>query len=150
ATPAIGMDLPCHHCRIGWKRALPTSRVPSKAPSISPALMLRCVLAIEPARRAGEIGPNERRCRSSSASGSSASPNGRTSTLVSCPPVRVPALFLRSDGSTDLLHDVVGNGVVRVHVLHVVRVLERLDQPEHFLCVLLIQVDLDRREERAF
>src|SRR5262249_28762748 len=133
-----------HHCRIGWKRALPTSRLPSKAPSISPASMLRWLLAIEAARPAGETGPNDRRRRSSSASGSSASSSGRISTPLSCASVPVPALLsFRCGGSPDLLHDVVGDRVVRVYVLDVVGVLERLDQPEHLLGVVLVQVDLD-------
>src|SRR5215469_13616394 len=109
-------------------------------------------------------GPNARRRRSSSASRSSPGPSGRSWMLLSgSSPLRPSAgsergssgprpspRSLRSSRSLcpELFHDLVGNVVVRVDVLHVVGVLESLDQPDHFPRVLLVQVDLDRGQER--
>src|SRR6266851_1675342 len=67
------------------------------------------------------IGPNDRCRRSSSASRSS---SARMSRIV-----RRPSSL--TDGSTQLLHDLVGDRVVRVHVLDLVGLLEHVDQPEH-------------------
>src|SRR6516225_334680 len=47
-----------------------------------------------------------------------------------------------------LLHDLIGDRVVGVHVLHVVGVLEGLDQPEHAFGLILIERDLNRWQER--
>src|SRR6266704_266021 len=51
--------------------------------------------------------------------------------------------------SAELLHHLVGDRVVRVDVLHVVGVLDRLDQPEDAPGLLLVQRHLDRGQERG-
>ncbi len=56
--------------------------------------------------------------------------------------VRAVTAVIRSL-STELVHDLVGDVVVRVDILDVVGVLESLDQPEYLLGVVLVQVDLD-------
>src|SRR5271165_4926568 len=101
---------------------------------IAPASMLPWMLATHAGRRPALIGPNARLRRSSSASMSSCGPSGRISKPLRCSP--------------ELLHDLVRDRVVRVDVLHVVRVLEGLDQAEHLAGVVLVKVDLDRRQER--
>src|SRR5271165_5675646 len=53
------------------------------------------------------------------------------------------------DRSADLLHDVVGHRVVRVHVLDVVGVLDRVDHLEHALGLVLVELDLHARQERG-
>src|ERR1700685_923768 len=99
------------------------------------------MLYCRPFTQAGFIaaltGPKARRRRSSSASKPSAGVTFRI--------CRPPAVT----GSPELLHDSRGNEVVRVDVLHVVGVLERLDQAEHLARVVLVQLDLDRGQERA-
>src|ERR1700730_11327857 len=86
-------------------------------------------------RSASEIGPKARRLRSSSMPRSSCGPSSR--------------IVMWPTRSTELLHDVIGHGVVRVHVLDVVGILKRLDQPEHPSGLILIQLDLDRGQERG-
>ena len=51
-------------------------------------------------------------------------------------------------GSADRLHDLVGDVEVGPDVLHVVAVLERVDQPEHLAGAVLVQRHADRRQER--
>src|ERR1700722_8196916 len=84
------------------------------------------------------IGPKARRRKSSSASMSSAGVSSR----ISVPPAV-------TGSSPELFHDVVGDGVVREDVLHVVGVLKGLNQPEHSPGVILVDLDLDRGQERA-
>src|SRR5216683_2416034 len=86
-------------------------------------------------RTASEIGPKARRLRSSSRPRSSCGPSSR--------------IVIWPTRSAELLHDVIGHGVVRVHVLDVVGILKRLDQPEHPSGLILIQLDLDRGQERG-
>src|SRR4051794_28843943 len=127
ATPAIGTGWPYHHWRMSWYSAVPTSRSPSKAARQRPSATI--------SSKPGRI------------SASSAAPKARAARSwywsQSKPGVSAPMIT----GSAELLHDVVGRRVVGVHVLHVVGVLERLDQPEHPLGLILVQVDLDAGQE---
>src|SRR3712207_7809673 len=51
--------------------------------------------------------------------------------------------------SPDLLEHLVGDVVVRVDVLHVVAVLERVDQPEDLARGLLVQLDRDAGDRKS-
>src|ERR1017187_2519244 len=51
---------------------------------------------------------------------------------------------MRERPSAELLHHVIRHGVVRVDILHVVGVLQRVDQPEYPFGLLLVQLDFYR------
>src|SRR5690242_18163966 len=53
----------------------------------------------------------------------------------------LPAMLPAPSG-VDLLHDLVRHVVVRVDVLHVVEVLEGVDQAEHLAGAVLVELDL--------
>src|SRR5450755_768356 len=171
ATPAIGRERPCHHWRMSWYRADATSWLPWKAAKIRCPSIAASSWTCPAARRFAEsadpgTGPKARRTRSKSASRSSPEVSSR----ISVPPRAVRCVATgsnatacasrarqqpgkagrREDGqaSAELLHDVVGHGVVGVHVLHVVGVIEGVDDPEHAPGLLLVDRDLHGRHER--
>src|SRR3954451_7522773 len=53
----------------------------------------------------------------------------------------------RGEASADALEHLVGDVVVGVDVLHVVAVLEGVDEPEHLACGLLVELDRGARHE---
>src|SRR3984885_1828679 len=126
-TPAIGTALPSHHWRMSWNSAVPTIRSPSKAARAAPSAMTGSAIA---RRIVSSCGPKALILRS------------RWSAWLS------PAVSERTTMSAKFLHDLVRHRVVGVDVLHVVGVLERVDQPEHLARLLLVQVHLDAGQER--
>src|SRR5215475_6894263 len=148
----------------GWytvsHSSIPASSASSRAAMSSPAGVRRTSAATRAGARPGapSITPSPHRV-SPGSTPSTRMPHhpGRSPqrTCVRCDPTgrdrpgaRGPAAC-RPAASAELFHDVVGDGVVRVDVLHVVGVLERLDQPEHPLGLILVQVDLDGGQERG-
>src|SRR5690349_43138 len=107
---------------------------PSQTPNTLPVPRSSASPASARARDSLLIGPNERCRRSSSASRSS--------------PARMGLIVRPRARSAKLFHDLVGDRVVRVHVLDLVGLLEHVDQVEDLLRGLLVQRYLDRRQER--
>src|SRR5215472_6316634 len=150
ATPASGIARPCHHCRRSKYLADPTIWPPSKAPSSRPSTTHACALAMSVSWWPDPIGPNARCRRSISGVRSSSASSGL---IVVTGGAHAPRAAYGPCGlclCAELVHDLVGDLVVGVDVLHLVRLFEHVDELEHLLGGLLIERHLNRRQERRF